>query len=261
MQGTENHEIVKGFSDPPRGAVYASQRGAEVFPPVGGQQQEALVRPEICRHRDGISMIDRISQGVDNGVPGDKNAIPGDAFPQQMLPAQRSRGKEQIAQPICQLSVHFLRKRAVFVVAAQARLHMPDRDLMIVGCKRGGQAAACVPVHQYKVRANNPDNLLHPSQHGICDRGQALSLPHDVQVIVRRQTEDLQHLVEHLPVLAGHTNRTSNVRTFLQFFDQRRHFDGLRPGAEYAEHTNHVYLPFRFSAREKASSMQSSIEQ
>ena len=178
-----------------------------------------------------------------------------------MRSALRSRGKEQIAQPVCQLSVHLLRKRAVFVVAAQPGLHVSDRDLMIVGCKRGGQAAACVPVHQYKVRANNPDNLLHPAQHRSRDRGQALPLAHDIQVIVRQQTEDLQHLVEHLPVLAGHANRASNVRTFLQFPDQRRHFDGLRPGAEYAEHTNHVYLPFRFSAREKASSMQSSIEQ
>ena len=62
---------------------------------------------------------------------------------------------------------------------------------------------------------------------------QRLARLHDRQVVVGRNAEDAQHLVEHLAVLAGHGHDGLElILVRLQLVDERAHLDCLRTGAE-----------------------------
>ena len=62
--------------------------------------------------------------------------------------------------------------------------------------------------------------------------GERLVGLHQVQVRIRGDSEDLQHLIEHLAMLAGDTDVRLEFRMLLQFQHQGTELDGLRPGTE-----------------------------
>ena len=84
------------------------------------------------------------------------------------------------------------------------------------------------------------DGLVHAQEALAGDVGEGLPGGHDVQVPVRPNAEDLQHAVQHLPVLGGNAAEAFNAGTGGQLLYQRAHFDGLRTGAEDA-HDTHVF--------------------
>ena len=59
-----------------------------------------------------------------------------------------------------------------------------------------------------------------------------LTLFHYGEVIVRNDVKSLQHLVEHLSMLACHTVKCPQVFMLPQFENQRAHFDGFGTGPE-----------------------------
>ena len=81
-------------------------------------------------------------------------------------------------------------------------------------------------------------DLLHAQQALTGNGGECLPGFHDIEIVLRRELENMQHGVQHLPVLGGHTAQALNARPALQLLHQRRHFDGLRPGAEDGHHTD-----------------------
>ncbi|MNR50099.1 hypothetical protein D3C85_1695690 [compost metagenome] len=58
---------------------------------------------------------------------------------------------------------------------------------------------------------------------------------HDVQIIVGIQAEQIEHLVEHLPVLAGNAHLSVKALIGGKRQSERSHFDGLGPRAEHAK--------------------------
>ena len=63
-----------------------------------------------------------------------------------------------------------------------------------------------------------------------------LLLLHDPQIVVHREGERLDHLVEHLPVLPGEAHEHVEAPAAPEFQHHGSHLDGLRPGAEGDEH-------------------------
>ena len=110
---------------------------------------------------------------------------------------------------------------------------MAHSRLGVVGSQRPGKGGGGVPVDQHHVRLHLLDNALQALEHPGGDVRKGLPRLHDVQVVIGGDGEGFQHLVQHLAVLGGDAHQAFKLLPPLQLFDQGRHFDGLRPGAEH----------------------------
>ncbi len=84
-------------------------------------------------------------------------------------------------------------------------------------------------------------NAAQALQDGDGDVGQVLAGLHDFEIVVGHQAEQLQHLIQHLAMLAGHADLDIETRVLLQGADDGGHLDGFGSGAEHAQGNN-----FRF---------------
>lgn len=84
------------------------------------------------------------------------------------------------------------------------------------------------------------EDRLELEQHVARHVEQRLARLHDRQVVVWDHAKDVQHLVEHLAVLAGHSHDGLElIPARLQLVGERAHLDGLRSGAEDEHHFLH----------------------
>ena len=80
---------------------------------------------------------------------------------------------------------------------------MGNGDLLVVSRQAGGKGGGGVAMHQHHVGLERGQHRSDALQDGGGHTGQVLAGFHDVQVVIGADAEQLQHLVEHLPVLAG----------------------------------------------------------
>lgn len=214
------------------GAEHAVHGLAQVLAAVRCDEDEAgALRP--LELGVGVAFAHGGAQGVDAGVPGDPDLGFGLALVEQVLLARLSGGEVVLAHDVDGLAVELLRPGAVDVVRAQAGLDVPHGDLQVEACECGGEAGRGVPVDQDHVGPLVLEDGLELEQHVARHIEQRLARLHDRQVVVGRNVEDAQHLVEHLAVLAGHGHDGLElILARLQLVDERAHLDGLRAGAE-----------------------------
>ena len=214
------------------GAEHAVHGLAQVLAAVRRDEDEAgALRP--LELGVGVAFAHGGAQGVDAGVPGDPDLGFGLALVEQVLLARLSGGEVVLANDVDGLAVELLRPGAVDVVRAQAGLDVPHGDLQVEACECGGEAGRGVPVDQDHVGPLVLEDGLELEQHVARHIEQRLARLHDRQVVVGRNVEDAQHLVEHLAVLAGHGDDSLElILARLQLVDERAHLDGLRAGAE-----------------------------
>ena len=181
----------------------------------------------------GVSLAHGGAQGVDARVAGDPDLRLGLALAEQVLLAGLRGGEVVLAHDVDGLAVEFLRPGAVDVVRSQARLHMAHGDLQVEACERRGETGCGVAVDQDDVGPLFLEDGLELEQHVARYVEQRLARLHDRQVVVGSHTEDAQHLVEHLAVLARHGHDGLKLLLArLQLVDERAHLDCLRAGAE-----------------------------
>ena len=180
------------------------------------------------------------AQGVDAGVAGDPDLRLRLALVEQVALARLRRGEVVLAHDVDRLAVELLRPGAVDIVRAQAGLDVAHGDLQVEACERGGKAGRGVTMYEHDVGPLVLEDRLELEQHVARDVEQRLARLHDRQVVVGRNVEDAQHLVEHLTVLAGHGDDSLElIPARLQLVDERAHLDGLRAGAEDEHHFLH----------------------
>ena len=138
----------------------------------------------------------------------------------------------ELRQVAHQGPVHLLGERGVFVPGPQARLHVAHRNFLIKGCQRPGKGGGRVPMDQNQVRLFPGKDLLHSQKALAGDGVQALASLHDIQIVVRLDGKQLEHVVQHLPVLGGDAADALNLSSALQFLYQRGHLHRLRAGPE-----------------------------
>ena len=192
----------------------------------------------------GIAPAHGGAKGVDAGVPGDPDLRLRLALVQKVLLAGLRGGEVVLAHNVDRLAVELLGPGAVDVVRAQARLDVPHGDLQVEACERRGEAGRGVAVDQDHVGPLALEDRLELEQHVTRDVEERLARLHDSQVVVGSHTEDAQHLVEHLAVLARHGHDGLElISTRLQLVDERAHLDCLRACAE----DEHYLLQNEFS--------------
>ena len=194
---------------------------------------------ELCRGK-AVIRAHRRAHGVDDGVARAED-LTLYGLTAQIIHIGRRWREVQRRNIADERAVHLLREGGIPVIGPQARLDMADRDLLIKGRQRPGKRRGRVAVHQNEVRLRLLQGLLHAEQGARCDGRQRLLLLHDIQVILRRQTEDLHNGVQHLAVLARKAADTLKFRPLRQRLHQRGHFDRLRPRAEDGHHLNFLH--------------------
>lgn len=225
------------------GAEHAVHGLAQVLAAVRRDEDEAgALRP--VELGVGVPLAHGGAQGVNAGVSGDPDPGLGLALAEQVLLAGLRRGEVVLAHDVDGLAVELLRPGAVDVVRAQARLHMPHGDLQVEARERRGEAGRGVAVDQDDVGLLVLEDRLELEQYVARHVEQRLARLHDRQVVVGSHTEDAQHLVEHLAVLARHGHDGLKLLLArLQLVDERAHLDCLRAGAE-DEHDFFHYRSF-----------------
>lgn len=225
------------------GAEHAVHGLTQVLAAVRRDEDEAgALRPlELGM---GVALAHGGAQGIDSGVAGDPDLRLRLALAKQVLLA-RLRGCEVVlAHDIDGLAVELLGPGAVDVVRAQARLDVPHGDLQVEARERSGEAGRGVAVDQDDVGLLVLEDGFELEQHIARHVEQRLARLHDRQIVVGSHTEDVQHLVEHLAVLARHGHDGLELLLArLQFVDERAHLDCLRAGAE-DEHDFFHYRSF-----------------
>ena len=101
-------------------------------------------------------------------------------------------------------AVHLLRPGVVLVERAQARLDVPDLAAVV----EGGEAPAIVvvvsPCTSTQSGRSCSSTGRRPSMHRRPSRRFSdCAVLHHVEVVIGLDPEEVEHLVEHLPVLAG----------------------------------------------------------
>ena len=182
--------------------------------------------------RVGVQDRERVQQRVDHRVAGDVDARGVDAFAQQVVARLGGRREVQVGNHGGEPAVHFLRPGRVDVAGAQSGFDVADGDFGIERGQRGGEGGGRVALHQHAVGPEIGIHLAQPFQHGGRDVGQPLAIPHHVQVPVGGDGEQVQHLIQHLPVLRGDADEGCDVGGFDEAPDDRRHLDGLGAGAD-----------------------------
>lgn len=225
------------------GAEHAVHGLAKVLAAVSRDEDEAGALGPLELGM-GVSLAHGGAQSVDAGISGDPDLRLRLALAEQVLLA-RLRGCEVVlAHDIDRLAVELFGPRAVDVVRAQACLHVAYGDLQVEARERRGEAGRRVAVHEHDVGSLVLEDGLELEQHVARNVEQRLARPHDSQVMVGRNIEDAQHLVEHLAVLARHGHDGLELLLArLQLVDERAHLDCLRAGAE-DEHDFFHYRSF-----------------
>ena len=207
---------------------------AVILPPVAGDGDDAPVL-EIQlvekRRREGEIVLHRIAHGVDGGVAGDED-IAHDGLAAEIVRVGLCRGEMQVGDIANERAVHLLREGRIFIPRAKPGFDVADLDLMVKRGERTGKRGGRVAVDEDKVGLDGIKHLVHAEKGLGRDGGERLALFHDMKIIVTRQMEDLHDGIEHFPVLTGQADDALDLVVCLQRLDKRRHFDGLRPGAE-----------------------------
>src|SRR5699024_3655186 len=96
----------------------------------------------------------------------------------------------------------------------------------------------CIPVDKNDIGACFFHDAIKTLNRPGCNLCQCLSMFHHIQIIVRINPEDRQHLIKHFPMLCGYGNdRFKHSIALLQFKYERSHFNRFRPCPE-----NHHYF-------------------
>ena len=80
---------------------------------------------------------------------------------------------------------------------------MAHRNLQVEAGQGGNKGGGSIAVNQHHIGPHLFQHFLDPVEDVGSDVKQGLLVLHDGQVIVRHHMERLQHLIQHLPMLAG----------------------------------------------------------
>ena len=238
VNGIDQLHLGEGIGHPAQGGHDVGHGLAVILPPVAGDQNDLfalivqLIQNIFCK---GEILYNCGLEGIDDGVASEKDVL-GDVFPGQVVPVGGGGTEVQVGQGAHHLPIHLLGEGGPLVIGAQTGLHMAHGDLVIESGQGPGEGGGGVPVDQDQVGLGLLQHALHAQQAFGGDGGQGLPGLHDIQVIVGLELENIQHRVQHLPVLGSDAAQGLDARAALELQGQGGHFNGLGTGAENGHH-------------------------
>ena len=115
---------------------------------------------------------------------------------------------------------------------AQTRFNVPDTHAAVKRRQRRRHHRSRVSLHQHPVWTELRQHLVDAHQDASSGPGELLIRLHYVEVGVRTQIERAQNRVEHLTMLSRDAQNRLHLGMAFDGGDDRRHFDGLRSGAD-----------------------------
>ena len=218
------------------------ETGAEALAAVAGDEKDAPARIEEAEA--GIELpaqrsiclyaCDHPEQRVDDRIAGHLHRFRRHTFGEEVGARLLGRGKVPRGQRARELAVGLLGPGGVEVAGPEPCLHVRHGDLPVVAREASRERGSGVAVHQHQVGSEGFEHPAHAAQHRAGDVGQVLPRGHDVEVEVRAEAEEVEHLVEHLAVLGGDAEPRLEARVGCERPRQRRHLDRLRPRSKGA---------------------------
>lgn len=208
---------------------------AQVFSSMRRHEDDSLVFFNGFDFRifEMVILLDGCKERVDDGIACYENGIIALVFTEKVLTGCFCRCEVHISKNACQLAVRFFRERGKKISRAQACFDVSDADLLVESGKSGREGRRRVAVDKDVIRFFLLQYIFQAAEDAGGDVIERLSALHDVEIIVDRQSEEVDDLIEHFPVLGGQADLGINFFMLQQFPDKGRHLDGFRSGAEY----------------------------
>jgi len=161
------------------------------------------------------------------------------AFSQQV--ALRGFGGREVqgGQPGGRHAVHLFGKRLRQVAGTQAGFHVAHRHMLVEGRQGAGECGRCVALDEQHVRTVRRDYRLERRQDAGGELGESLPGLHQVQVVIRRDSEGGQYLIQHGAVLRGDADAHIKLPALPQVQQHRTELDGFGACAEHEENLTH----------------------
>lgn len=109
---------------------------------------------------------------------------------------------------------------------------MADGDLLIIRGQSRRHRGCCVAVDKHPIGLDFGVNAFQSLQHGAGDMREALRGLHDIKVEIGFDPKEVDHLLQHLTVLACEQNAGAHVIAALECLNDRSHLDRFRACAE-----------------------------
>ena len=236
---------------------HADETFAEILPAMAGDQHQLLATRQarhiiagICQHlvlllrQGGIipKLLHHHVERINHRIARHED-LPVRLLLLEILLRKR-RGRKIVGRnPPRNLPVHLLRPGTINIMRTQTSLHVPHRNLLIERRQGGRRRRGGIAMHQHHIRLDLLQHITHPRQHTRRHVIQVLPLLHDIQIIVRSDLKNPQHLVQHLAMLPRHTHDGLKLLwMLLELLYQRTHFDGLGPRPEHQHYFLHLLL-------------------
>ena len=118
---------------------------------------------------------------------------------------------------------------------------MTDRDLCVEAGEGACGRGSGVAMNEDYVWATLHEDVTQTGEDACCDIGEVLTLLHDVEVVVRLDIEDGEHLVEHFAMLTGDAHDGFELSiSLLKFLHKRTHLNGLGTSAKNEHYFLHI---------------------
>jgi hypothetical protein len=118
-----------------------------------------------------------------------------------------------------------------------------DRNLLVEGGEAADEGGRGVALHEHRVGALGLEKRCQSAERAGRDRRERLPGRAQVEVVVRDDPEEVQHLGEHLAVLPCHDDDGLEVGRPLELRDHGGDLDRLRTGAEDRHHAVAFHSP------------------
>lgn len=210
MHRIDDFEIAAG-AEPRQGFADALEAAAKTFAAMAGDQEQAaravdeiegFVEPGAQR-RVVMDAVDRLQKRVDHRIAGDDDAVGHEMFLHEVAARGLRRRVEMFGDEIDGAAVHLFRVRPLHVVGAQARFDMTDGNAFVEGGKRRCHGRGGVAMDEHHIGRHFVIEAVDLFEDQGRERIQRMAGAHQLQIVVGLDGENLEHLVEHLAVLAG----------------------------------------------------------
>jgi hypothetical protein len=83
---------------------------------------------------------------------------------------------------------------------------MTYRDPVIESCKCAAKHSRGIALHKHCIGLFNTEIVMQTFHSTRCKTGKSLIGPHEIQIAIRCNLEDIQDLIQHLTVLSRYAN-------------------------------------------------------